>query len=108
MAKRNGKAELTDGLIQQIVWAGLPVPQREYRFHPSRKWRFDAAYVDRRLALECEGGIWVQGRHTQPQGFLKDCEKYNEAALLGWRVLRFTSQMIRNGTAIIQVERALL
>jgi hypothetical protein len=34
------------------------------------------------------------GRHTSGGGFIKDCEKYNAAALLGWRVLRYTTSNI--------------
>lgn len=63
---------------------------REYRFHPTRKWRFDYAVPSYRIALEVEGGVWVQGRHTRPQGFLGDIEKYNTATLMGWRLIRTT------------------
>lgn len=81
---------------------------REWKFHPTRKWRFDfiIAPIQRHLAIEIEGGIWG-GRHTRPQGFIDDCEKYNEAALLDWRVLRFTTDMVKDGTAIQFVQRAL-
>jgi very-short-patch-repair endonuclease len=89
-----------------IRTAGLPAPTPEYVFHPSRKWRFDFAWPDRRLAVECEGGVFTGGRHTRGGGFTKDCEKYNAAALLGWKVLRFTAAMIKNGSAIQQIERA--
>lgn len=63
---------------------------KEYRFHPKRKWRFDYAFPAVKLALEVEGGVWTRGRHTRPQGFLNDIEKYNTATLLGWRILRTT------------------
>ncbi len=68
--------------------ANLPNPEREFKFSPSRKWRFDFAYPDLKIAIEIEGGVWARGRHTRPQGFIDDCEKYNAAVLLGWRVLR--------------------
>lgn len=70
--------------------AGLPEPEREYRFAPPRRWRFDFAWPERRVAVEVEGGGWVRGRHHRPGGFTKDCEKYNAAVLRGWRVLRYT------------------
>ena len=41
-----------------------------------------------------EGGIYIQGRHNRPQGFATDAEKYLEAALDGWRVLRLTELQI--------------
>lgn len=71
-----------------LASTGLPMPETEYRFHPSRKWRFDYAWPDQRIALEVEGGVWTQGRHTRGKGFLGDMDKYNEAAVDGWRILR--------------------
>lgn len=72
---------------------------KEFRFHPKRKWRFDYAFPAVKLALEVEGGVWTRGRHTRPQGFLNDIEKYNTATLLGWRVLRTTpDELYTNGT----------
>ena len=65
---------------------------KEYRFHPTRKWRFDYALPAYRIALEVEGGVWTGGRHTSPQGFLGDMEKYNAATLMGWRLFRVTPQ----------------
>lgn len=63
---------------------------KEYRFHPVRKWRFDYALPDHKIALEVEGGVWTGGRHTSSVGFLNDMEKYNTATLMGWRVFRTT------------------
>lgn len=74
--------------------AGLPTPVVEYRFHPTRRWRFDYAWPALKLALEIEGGVWTRGRHTSPKGFLADMEKYNAAACLGWRVIRVTPKSI--------------
>ncbi len=70
----------------------LPTPAGEFRFHPSRMWRFDWAWPDVKFAIEVEGGAWTQGRHTRGQGFIDDMEKYTAAVLLGWRVARFTPQ----------------
>lgn len=72
-------------------------PVREYRFYSDRLWRFDFAYPDRKIAIEVEGGTWTGGRHTRGRGFEGDCEKYNTAELLGWRVFRFTTGMIERG-----------
>lgn len=71
-------------------------PEMEFRFHPIRKWRFDAAYPDQKIAFEVEGGTWSGGRHVNPIGFEKDCEKYNTAAKTGWRVFRLTPKMIKS------------
>lgn len=69
--------------------AANPVPgwdlTREFRFHPTRRWRFDFAFPSQRLAVEIDG----RGRHQTVAGTRADCEKLNEATRLGWRVLRF-------------------
>jgi hypothetical protein len=58
------------------------------------------------IAVEVEGGMWVEG-HRSPNRYLADIEKYNEAALRGWLVLRVTSEMVDDGTAVGLVERAI-
>lgn len=93
-------------LAEQIEWLDLPTPIREYRFC-ERRWRFDFAWPDRKLAVECEGGIWQNGRHNRGKGFAADCEKYSVAALFNWRVIRVTGAMIRSGQAIELLEEAL-
>ena len=100
-------------LALQCVAVGLPEPQTEYRFDPDRRWKLDLAYVDQKLGIEIEGGIWMQTRegrskgHAHPSRFLSDIEKYNKAAVLGWRLLRFTPQMVEDGEALATIERAL-
>ena len=71
---------------------------KEFKFHPSRKWRFDYVIIpeDEKIAIEFEGGVWSGGRHTRGSGYSKDCEKYNAAQCLGWRVLRYTSDILEN------------
>ena len=64
----------------------------EYRFHDTRKWRFDYAIPSKKIAVEIEGGAWINGRHNRAQGFIADMEKYNTAAAMGWRLLRATPQ----------------
>lgn len=72
----------------------LPVPQREYKFHTTRKWRIDFAFPCIKLAIEIEGGIYKRGRHTRPIGFIKDIEKYNALTELGWVILRYPPNAI--------------
>ena len=71
-------------------------PECEYRFHPVRRWRFDFAWPTVQVAVEMEGGIWTRGRHTRGKGFEADCEKYNAATALGWRVFRCTAGMLED------------
>lgn len=75
-------------VLQWFLDNRLPVPSVEHRVCDSRRFRFDFAWPDERVALEVEGGAWTGGRHTRGIGFIRDMEKYNLAACLGWRVLR--------------------
>ncbi len=63
--------------------------QRGYKFHPTRKWKFDFALPEYKIAIEYEGGIYSGGGHTRGYHYWSDCIKYRQAALLGWVVLRY-------------------
>lgn len=80
----------------ETYWRQIDGPQleAEYKFHPKRRWRFDFCHRQSRIAIELEGGTWTGGRHVRGSGFERDCEKYNAAALLGWRVFRLTGGML--------------
>lgn len=80
----------------------------EHKFSADRKWRMDYAHLELLISIEVEGGIWNLGGHTRPAGFLLNMEKYNEATLAGWAVLRTTPQAIKNGEAYQLVDRALI
>lgn len=71
--------------------SGLPKPEREHRFHPTRRWRFDFVWIDHKLAVEIDGGAFMAGRHNRAIPQASDCEKVNAAILLGWRVLKFNT-----------------
>ena len=96
-------------LAFQLRALGLPEPVMEYKFHPTRKFRFDLAYPHRKppLAIEVDGGIWTRGRHTFGTGFEDDCRKINAAQLLGWIVLRYSTGMVTSGEAAADLERIL-
>jgi very-short-patch-repair endonuclease len=96
-------------LLLQFRAAKLPEPTEQHLFGKAigRRWRFDFAWLDRMLAVEVEGGVYVQGRHTRGSGFTADIEKYNAATLMGWRVLRVTPEHIRTGAALRFVEEAM-
>jgi len=72
---------------------GQPLTE-ELQFHPERRWRFDFAHQETKTAIEIEGGVFSGGRHTRGKGFSDDCEKYNAADALGWRIQRLTPDMI--------------
>lgn len=78
--------------IKEVLWL-LKLPfETEHRFHPTRKFRFDIALIEHKVAIEYEGIFNVaKSRHTSVEGFTNDCRKYNLAQGLGWKVLRYTA-----------------
>ena len=106
-----GKSGLEEGFA--TLWrlmANGPEPEREFRFHALRLWRFDFAWPDTKVAVEMEGGVFIgKGGHRSKTNFMSDCEKYNEAAAIGWRVLRFHAAVLRENPAwcVEVVKRAL-
>lgn len=98
---------LEDKLAYQLKLVGLPEPLREFRFHPIRRWRADFCWPDNMLIVEVEGATWTNGRHNRGSGFDADCEKYAEAVIIGYRVLRITSTHLKTGQAIQWIEKLL-
>ena len=80
---------LGPGLRKRLSDAGL------------QDWRFDFAWVDAGVAVECDGGIWTRGRHTRGAGFEGDVRKLNAATRLGWRCYRVTASMLRDPEAVV-------
>lgn len=98
----------TTDMFTQICARELGVEcVKEYQFYKSRKWRFDYAIPKYKIALEVEGGIWTYGRHTRPQGFLGDMNKYNTATLCGWRVFRCTPSTLLTSNTIMLLKNAI-
>lgn len=83
-----------DFFQQLLKQEKMPVPEAEFKFHPTRKWRFDYAYPKLKIGIECDGAVWSQGRHTRGSGYIKDMEKFNAAAILGWRILKYTPDQL--------------
>lgn len=81
--------------------------QQQFRFHSERKWRFDFAWPQRKVALEVDGGTHSGGRHVRGKGYEEDCEKLNAAIINGWRVLRVTGSQVKSGQAIAWAESVL-
>ena len=107
-AARAGQSSELEALLDfQMHAAGLPAWETEFRFHPRRKWRADRGWPHLGLLVEVEGGIWTGGRHVTGAGFEADCVKYNEAAILGYRIIRVTGNMVRSGQALNMIMRAL-
>lgn len=83
----------------------LPQPEQEYKFHDTRRWKFDYAWPSSKVALEVEGGIYIQGRHSRGAGMEKDFQKYNTAAVLGWRVLKVVPRKLCTAETIEMIKQ---
>lgn len=88
LEKLNKTKNLVKLFVEILRADGIPLPVQELIFSPTRKFRFDLAWPDHKVAMEIEGGVWMNGGHNRGKGFTKDIEKYNHAAELGWTVLR--------------------
>lgn len=78
----------------------------EYKFHPTRKWRFDFCDPKRMWAVEYEGLMSDKSGHTTIKGYSDNCEKYNSASVLGWTVLRYTA--LNYKSVIADLEKVLI
>lgn len=105
-------------------------------FHDIKGWKFDFV-IDRskKIAVEVEGGtfsgivvcnhchqkvfvvtktgkkVYIRraGRHNSGKGYEEDAKKYREAAILGWKVLRFTTDEVTKNPKMVSetIRRAL-
>ena len=88
--------------------------EREVKFHPVRRWRFDFVITGTKIAVEVEGitsygrnkdGSMRLGRHQTAKGIKGDLEKYGEAMMLGWNVYRCEQSMVKSGRALQTIEK---
>lgn len=79
--------------------------EQEFKFHPERKWKADFHLVGKKILVEVEGGIWSGGRHTRGKGYIGDMQKYNAATMMGYQVIRFSTEQVKSGLAIQEIEK---
>lgn len=121
---------LNEDILYIILCGKIGInPEKQHKFHPDRKWRFDFAWPDHKVAIELEGGTFGRpvmcdkcgskvmvhtasgsypvragGRHNSGSGMQADCDKYNSAASLGWFVFRIpTSCRMDNVESVIEM-----
>ena len=107
--RKTKKATLEERFL--LAWEEHGYPNsditREHKFHPKRRWKFDFAFPTFKVAVEIEGlGAGGMGRHQRVGGLVKDAEKYNMAAEMGWTVLRcpspFFTQKTEFGESVLE------
>lgn len=99
--RRSGLQAEALGLIR---WARLPQPLEEYRFDRQRRWRFDFAWPEQRVAVEVDG----ETAHARYHQTSRDALKRNAAQVQGWRVLVWTGSLIRQQPAALLDQLRLL
>lgn len=109
--KKTGNPKIRKKKVVYMYWQQYPMffrligdnpkisdPIEEFKFHPTRKWRIDICWPDHKLALEIEGGTYMNkgGHRGSISGYVKDMEKYNALSILGFSLLRFTPQQMES------------
>ena len=90
-----------------LAQAKMPEAAVEHRFHVERKWRFDYAWPRWKVALEVDGGVWTGGAHGRGTGIIRDQEKHNYAAAMGWLIIRCVPRKLATADTIAFVKAAL-
>lgn len=91
------RKEVTDTDVELLVHglltgAGLPTPTIHHRVLDGGRFvaEVDLAYPDAKVAIECDGDV-----HLLEEVHERDLPRQNDLVLLGWTVLRFTSDAVR-------------
>ena len=78
--------------------------EQEFKFHPVRKWRADFLITGYPILVEVEGGVFVNGGHNRGRLYTSNCEKYSSAAILGYYVIRATTDQVKSGECVKWIE----
>jgi hypothetical protein len=106
-AAKRGEKVSAEEFRNMCQRGNVPEPVTEFVFHPIRKWRFDYAWPAFKIALEVDGGSFIQGRHNRGGGFRDDIEKANAAVCLGWGILRALPEQLLKADTVEMVKRAM-
>lgn len=105
MSYKSKERDILHLYIQDICRKNRFTVETEHRFDAVRRFRFDWAIMELKIAIEYEGLFSSKSRHTTISGYVSDCEKYNLAQLSGWKVLRYTAS--NYGQFIQDIEKIL-
>ncbi len=99
-------SQLEEVLAFQLRALKIPY-EREVKLIEGRRFRFDFVFRAQKLAVEVNGGEWVQGRHSRSGGMRSDAEKIALASALGWRVIPVAGSMVESGEAVALIQQSL-
>ena len=82
------------------------IVKQEYRFHPTRRFRFDVAIPELHIGIEVDGLLpGAGGGHQRRQAYIQDRVKDLEAQCLGWQVIRVVTDQVRDGSCFPYLEK---
>jgi len=100
------RVEITDTDMELLVLGllregGLPEPVLHHRVFDGTRFvaEVDLAYPDLRIAIECDGSI-----HLREDVRERDLARQNDLVLLGWTVLRFSYDRVRQRPDLVLAE----
>ena len=94
-----------DSLLQYLVLVhGFALEVPFTGLSGKRRFRWDAADAERRVACEYQG---IGPGHTWHREQARDHEKLNEGALCGWLVIVCSAESVNNGSCFEHVEAAM-
>lgn len=118
ISPKKARPDLNGIFKGQLIQYGVTGWKEEHYFHTRRKWRFDFAWPELKIAVEIHGGTYVPkhqlderrqgaGAHSRGAHQRRDFEKWSEAAILGWRVLHGDTKDVRKSSLVEKVTRLL-
>jgi hypothetical protein len=102
-AKRTHLVSTVPGYV--AICQKCPLASRAHDYRPHYRWDF--AWPDLKVAVECNGGVWSGGAHGRPKGILRDYDKANRGRLAGWTLIAVTQRDVTSGEALRLIARAL-
>ena len=90
-----GGSAIEELLVQQMAAAGLPIPIREYKHIPGRRFRLDFCWPGLSFGVEVQGMA-----HRIKEKFEVDIEKRMLGLLAGWTIAEVSGKTIRSGQAV--------
>jgi len=101
------QSHLEDLFARQLDEAGIAY-ERQTKAIPHRRFAFDFYIREANLLIEIQGGTWNGGRHVTGVGFRKDCEKFNLATILGFRILKADNTQTKSGELLEWTKKAIV
>ena len=82
--------------IKDLLWNMDILFIEEFKFSKDRKYRADICLLGTNILIEYEGLVSSKSRHTTLTGYTNDCDKYNLANDLDYKVYRYTALNYKN------------